>query len=142
MRQVILNCLINAADAIKGCKEEGNGAIVMATTLVASSTQGNDPYFLQIAIKDNGAGISPELLDTVFDPFFTTKEPGAGTGLGLSVSLALIESMGGTIRLQSVAGEGTTVLLLLPLAAAATGPGVFLQENNDEGVDPPGGQKC
>ncbi len=143
IRQVIFNCLINAADAIKGCKEEGGGSIIMATTLVVSSKQGDDPLLLQIAIKDNGVGISPELLDTVFDPFFTTKEPGAGTGLGLSVSLALIESMGGTIRLQSVAGEGTTVLLMLPLAAgAASGPGVVLQENNDECVDPPGGQKC
>ncbi len=143
LRQVILNCLINAADAIKGCKEDGGGAIVMVTTLVASSKQGDDTVLLQIAIKDNGAGISPELLDTVFDPFFTTKEPGAGTGLGLSVSLALIESMGGTIRLQSVAGEGTTVLLLLPLAVgAASGPGVFFQENYDECVDHPGGQKC
>jgi signal transduction histidine kinase len=74
---------------------------------------------LQIAIQDNGEGIPQGLLDTVFDPFFTTKEPGAGTGLGLSVSLALIESMGGTIRLQSVAGKGTTVQLLLPLAENA-----------------------
>ena len=53
----------------------------------------------------------------VFDPFFTTKEPGAGTGLGLSVSLALIESMGGRMEIQSKEGEGTTVLVLLPFAA-------------------------
>jgi two-component system NtrC family sensor kinase len=143
VRQVILNCLINAADAIKGCREDGSGAIVMATALVAPSKQKNDLLLLQIAIEDNGAGVNPELLDTVFDPFFTTKEPGAGTGLGLSVSLALLESMGGTIRLQSVEGEGTTVLLLLPLAAeAAAGSAAFLPENNDGCVDPPGGQQC
>lgn len=143
VRQVILNCLINAADAIKGCREEGSGAIAMATSLVASSGQGNDPLLLQIAIKDNGTGMGPELLDTVFDPFFTTKEPGAGTGLGLSVSLALIESMSGTIRLQSVAEEGTTVLLLLPLAAeTSTGSVASLPENNDGCVVPPGGQLC
>lgn len=142
VRQVILNCLINAADAIKGSREEGGGAIALATSCVAPLVQENGPLRLQVAITDNGAGIRPELLDTVFDPFFTTKEPGAGTGLGLSVSLALIESMGGTIRLQSVAGSGTTVLLLLPLAAADAGSGASLPENNDGCVDPPGGQQC
>ena len=144
LRQVLLNCLINAADAIKGCKATDEGAIFMATSLVAPSVSGIDPLLLQVAIQDNGEGMSPELLDTVFDPFFTTKEPGSGTGLGLSVSLALIESMGGKIRLQSVAGEGTTVLLLLPLVEAevASGSGASLRENNDRCVNPQGEQKC
>ncbi|MBV5317007.1 MAG: PAS domain-containing sensor histidine kinase, partial [Desulfobulbaceae bacterium] len=114
-----LNCLINAADAIKACKAKGAGAIVLKTALVALSQPEKQSTMLQLSIKDNGEGIPQGLLDTVFDPFFTTKEPGAGTGLGLSVSLALIESMGGTIRLQSVAGKGTTVQLLLPLAENA-----------------------
>jgi signal transduction histidine kinase len=116
---VILNCLINAADAIKACKAKGEGSIALATALVAPSQPENQTTMLQIAIQDNGEGIPQGLLDTVFDPFFTTKEPGAGTGLGLSVSLALIESMGGTIHLESVAGKGTTVQLLLPLAENA-----------------------
>jgi hypothetical protein len=143
LRQVILNCLINAADAIKGCREEGSGAIAMATSSVASSLPEADPLLLQIAIKDNGGGMSPELLCTVFDPFFTTKEPGAGTGLGLSVSLALVESMGGTIRLQSGVGKGTTVLLVLPLATeAAGGSGDSLPGIIEGCVEPPGRQQC
>jgi two-component system, NtrC family, sensor kinase len=118
LRQVILNCLINASDAIKTSKNRDEGIIFLETALVVPSQPENGPLMLQIAIQDNGEGIPPELIDTVFDPFFTTKEPGAGTGLGLSVSLALVESMGGTIRIESGAGEGATVRLLLPLAAA------------------------
>ena len=118
LRQVILNCLINASDAIKTSKNRDEGIIFLETALVVPSQPENAPLMLQIAIQDNGEGIPPELIDTVFDPFFTTKEPGAGTGLGLSVSLALVESMGGTIRIESGAGEGATVRLLLPLAAA------------------------
>jgi signal transduction histidine kinase len=143
LRQVILNCLINAADAIKACRVKGEGAIFMATSLAAHFVQDNDPLLLQIAIQDNGEGMSPELLETAFDPFFTTKEPGSGTGLGLSVSLALIESMGGSIRLQSAAGEGTTVLLLLPLVAeTAVGAGASVKEDAGGYVDAPEGNQC
>lgn len=116
LRQVILNCLINGSDAIKACRAKGEGRIVLATALVAPLQPENDSAKLQLSLQDNGEGIPPELIDTVFDPFFTTKEPGAGTGLGLSVSLALVESMGGTLRLESIVGEGTTILILLPLA--------------------------
>lgn len=118
LRQVILNCLLNAADAIKVCRAKGAGAIILETALVALPQPEKQSTMFQLSIKDNGEGIPLGLLDTVFDPFFTTKEPGAGTGLGLSVSLALVESMGGTIRMESVAGKGATAQLLLPLAEA------------------------
>ena len=116
LRQVLLNCLLNGADSIKACR--GEGVISLTTELIAPDGPEPGAAMIQIAIDDNGEGIPAELLDAVFDPFFTTKEPGYGTGLGLSVSLALIEAMGGTIRLESVAGTGTTVRLLLPLAGA------------------------
>lgn len=143
LRQVILNCILNAADAIKVCQEKGDGAISLATSLVTSSQPGNASSLLQLTIEDNGAGISLELLNTVFDPFFTTKEPGAGTGLGLSVSLALIESMGGKMHLQSVTGEGTTVQLLLPLvteSASASEESIKKDKNGD--IDSSGVQAC
>ena len=143
LRQVILNCLINAADAIKVDQENGEGAISLSTVLATPATYSNEPLLLQITIQDNGTGMSPGLLDTIFDPFFTTKEPGAGTGLGLSVSLALIESMGGTIRLQSIAGEGATVQLLMPLAIEpASASEASLRINNGGDNDSPGWQAC
>ncbi len=143
LRQVILNCLINASDAIKVCKKKGEGTIFLTTSLAVPFTPGDNPYLLQIAIEDNGEGVSPELLDTVFDPFFTTKEPGSGTGLGLSVSLALIESMGGSIRLQSEVGAGTIVQLLLPLEKeVAIGSDVFFQDKDSGSVHSSGEQRC
>ena len=114
LRQVLLNCLLNAADAIKAKGARDDGRIVIQTVLEESE---NDTLYLRVDISDNGAGIVPELLDTVFDPFFTTKEPGSGTGLGLAVSLLMIESMGGRIQLQSELGHGTTIQLFVPLTA-------------------------
>ena len=114
LRQVFLNCVLNAADAIKASDNRGCGVIAIASDVHPSKEKGRD--MLRITLSDNGTGIPSELLDMVFDPFFTTKEPGAGTGLGLSVSLTLIEAMGGRMEMLSANGEGTTVLVLLPLA--------------------------
>lgn len=111
LRQVFLNLMINAADAvnaaghapgrleIRTCSAEGRGGRAM----------------LEIQFVDNGPGIAPQHLDSIFDPFFTTKEPGRGTGLGLSVSIMLVESMGGSMAVDSRPGDGTVVRVLLPV---------------------------
>ena len=63
---------------------------------------------------DTGHGIPPEALSRVFDPFFTTKPVGKGSGLGLSVSLGIVQKWGGTILADSTAGQGATFLVVLP----------------------------
>ncbi len=63
---------------------------------------------------DNGPGVDSDHLDTVFDPFFTTKETGKGTGLGLYVSYTIIESFGGSIRLDNCEPAGAEIVILLP----------------------------
>ena len=70
---------------------------------------------------DNGKGIPAEELSQIFDPFYTTKEPGKGTGLGLSVCYRIIEEAAGQIRAESIEGEGTTVIVLLPLEPGERG---------------------
>jgi len=64
-----------------------------------------------IDIKDTGEGINKKDLEQIFDPFFTTKEPGKGTGLGLFIVKQIVERNGGSIRVESEPGKGTTFSL-------------------------------
>jgi two-component system NtrC family sensor kinase len=103
LTQVVLNLVVNAGDATGG---EG-------TVEVSAVATGKE---VVLAIADDGPGIPEDVRAKIFDPFFTTKEPGAGTGLGLSVSLAIIEGMGGTIRLAEPA-RGARFEIVLPAAS-------------------------
>ena len=117
LRQVCLNLLLNAADAIGSGEHSKNGEILISTLVLKKDHQraiaGKDT--LEIIIHDNGPGISAENLQNIFDPFFTTKEPGKGTGLGLSVSFMIIEKMGGSLQAASKIGLGTDLIICLPL---------------------------
>jgi signal transduction histidine kinase len=117
LRQVFLNLIINAADAIS---VEADSTAAKLRIITALETDGepneNKPSAaLKILFVDNGAGIDEKNLDNIFDPFFTTKDPGRGTGLGLSVSFMIVESMGGTMTATSEAGRGATMKISLPL---------------------------
>ena len=122
LRQVFLNLMLNAADAIDSYPSSDNGRLIIRS----SNAQGDslkeidaDPVqkWLKIEVSDNGLGIDAEHLGNIFDPFFTTKEPGKGTGLGLSVCFMIVESIGGRITAISDQGMGTTMILSLPLVA-------------------------
>ncbi len=114
LRQILLNCLLNAVDSLEGLK--GNGKVIVST---ANSADDATSDMLYISIKDNGTGIALEHLDNVFDPFFTTKEPGQGTGLGLFVCHTIIERLGGSIVIGNnpVGENGSEVVITLPLCA-------------------------
>jgi len=71
--------------------------------------------FRTLEFADNGPGMSEENLSNIFDPFFTTKDPGRGTGLGLSVSFMIVESLGGKMTGNSELGKGTTLVISLPI---------------------------
>lgn len=118
LRQVLLNLLINAADAIVPQTDPGQGRIRIHTRNRpnAERTGGDD---LLIRVTDNGQGIAAADLDNIFDPFYTTKEPGKGTGLGLAVSFMIVEKAGGTITAESEPGRGTTIAIRVPVAGAA-----------------------
>jgi signal transduction histidine kinase len=117
VRQVLLNCAVNAADAIHEQQSDGQGMIVARTRNVpADSAQEIPEKWLVIELQDNGAGIHEEHLPTLFDPFFTTKDAGKGTGLGLSVCYMIIKEMGGTIEAVGHPGQGATITIRLPSA--------------------------
>ncbi len=109
----ILNLCINGRDAMP------EGGIVALSTRNETVRASSDPNlkpgdYAVIAIRDTGTGIPPEILGRVFEPFFTTKGVGQGTGLGLAMVFGLVQQSGGTIRIESEVGHGTTVLLYLP----------------------------
>jgi signal transduction histidine kinase len=99
--QVLTNLLVNAGQAIVE-----NGKIAVKSSM--------NNGFVEIAITDNGSGISKENLTQLFDPFFTTKPEGEGTGLGLSISFNIIREHGGEILVNSELGVGTCFTIRLP----------------------------
>ena len=115
LRQVFLNVLLNAADAIHCINDERDGRIIVSTG-IASFPGGSRKSCLRIVFRDNGSGIDPQQLQNIFDPFYTTKEPGKGTGLGLSVSYMIVEMLGGTITAVSEADQGAAFTIDLPLS--------------------------
>ena len=126
LRQVFLNLIINAADAIASNRSTHNDNGRIAITSAVQPVDGGPGQngrsrqpMLTIEVSDNGPGIAEENLSNIFDPFFTTKEPGKGTGLGLSVSFMIIEGVGGRITAESRDGQGTVMTLTLPLAEDA-----------------------
>ncbi len=112
MGQVFLNLILNAMEAMPG-----GGEIRFITRLLPKGQGGQ----VQVVVADNGPGIAEEDLPSVLDPFFTTKD--AGTGLGLPLSLGLVEGHGGSLDLDSRLGQGTRVVITLPLSRAGKGEG-------------------
>lgn len=111
LRQVFMNLLLNALQATPA------GGTVSLTTQTLRGQGGKE--YCRVAIRDTGAGISPEHKEQIFDPFFTTKD--SGTGLGLFIAHQIVVEHGGYIDVESVVGKGTSFYVYLPYAQA---PGV------------------
>jgi signal transduction histidine kinase len=111
----IINLAINARDAMPD-----GGVLTIATRNLTVEAGGNFPAgdYVAVRVSDTGTGMEPDVLARVFEPFFTTKEPGRGSGLGLSQVHGLATQSGGDVRIESRLGEGTSVTLILPRAAA------------------------
>lgn len=107
----LLNMAINARDAMPG-----GGTLTIATREehVRSDPELPDGDYLELRVIDTGTGMSPDVAERAFDPFFTTKEVGQGTGLGLSMVYGIARQSGGTARIESTPGLGTTISVLLP----------------------------
>ncbi len=119
LRQVLVNCLLNAEDALLA--EDAFQKSGRIEVLCENWSDPNGLPALRVAVRDNGPGIAAEYVAEVFEPFFTTKEPGKGTGLGLSVSYGLIAGFGGDMGAVSQPGEGAEIWFSLPLLAEDSG---------------------
>jgi signal transduction histidine kinase len=116
MQQVILNLVVNARDAMPaGGKLALETAEVNVDAATARHFHGLRPgRCVRLRVEDTGCGMSPEALAHAFEPFFTTKQKSKGTGLGLAMVYGIVTQSGGGISLESVAGKGTRVTILLP----------------------------
>ena len=110
LEQVILNLVLNARDAMP------DGGRLR----VSVSVNAMDGHSL-LTVTDTGTGMDDATLARIFEPFFTTKALGSGTGLGLSVVYGVITQAGGSVRVESAPGHGTTMHITLPLSTAALG---------------------
>ena len=103
LAQVVLNLLLNAADAIGG-----EGTIVLDVS--------REEEWVRLVVQDTGPGIPPEILGHLFEPFVTSKPTGEGTGLGLAVCHTLVGKLGGTLEASNPPEGGARFTVLLPLA--------------------------
>lgn len=113
IRQILLNLLINAAEAM-----DGNGGNIWIDTNHVHVRNRNERKvepgdYIEIRIRDDGQGMSPEIQARIFDAFYTTKP--SGTGIGLSSVGRIMTGHGGSVKVESEVGVGTTFTLLFPL---------------------------
>jgi signal transduction histidine kinase len=108
MEQVLVNVLVNAMDALPN-----GGEIVFTSSLIRNRPFDKDVRAVLLTIKDNGMGIAKDQLKHIFDPFYSTKDD--GTGLGLPISLGIVENHGGKIHIDSKQGQGTSVIIEWPI---------------------------
>jgi C4-dicarboxylate-specific signal transduction histidine kinase len=104
--QVLLNLLVNAADAIESAQPRRPARIILRARPCAGG--------VCLEVEDNGPGIPPEVMPRLFEPFFTTKPPGKGTGLGLALSREYIGRTGGSLVAENCPGGGARFVIQLP----------------------------
>jgi len=124
--RVFLNMVSNACYATDEKRRSGADADGERyfPTLWLATRRGAE--HIEVRIKDNGMGMPDDIIDKIFNPFFTTKPTDQGTGLGLAISSDIVRQHGGNIRVESEPGEGTEMIIELPLeppAAALAGAG-------------------
>ena len=120
--QIVVNLVVNARDAVGagGTIEVVTSAIELVAPLRSA---GAEPVpagrYVCIEVRDNGAGMSPDVLSRMFEPFFTTKPQGKGTGLGLATVFGIVKQARGGVAVDSAPGRGTVFRIYLPQAAPA-----------------------
>jgi hypothetical protein len=132
--QVLINLVVNARDALAhGGRieiETENCDLEAGPELHPDARPGRA---VVLTVRDNGAGMTPDVVQRVFEPFFTTKKTGAGTGLGLSMVYGIVRQSGGHVEVRSEPGAGSEFRVFLP-AASPSGPEAVPVPAGDESL--------
>jgi PAS domain S-box-containing protein len=117
VHQILMNLCTNAAQAMEA--EGGILEVSLKNVVIDGSSQTDKMIlkpgeYVEIKVSDTGAGISPDIIESIFDPYFTTKGPGEGTGMGLALVHGIVESYGGKITVDSKPGVATVFTIYLP----------------------------
>ena len=121
-QSALLNLVVNARDAMG----DGGWLTIFMDKVMLTEASYAPPYDVQpgeyvvLGVSDTGCGMTPEVQGRAIEPFFTTKDAGSGSGLGLSQCFGFARQSGGTLRIESLTGKGTTIRLLLPAAVSNT----------------------
>jgi two-component system NtrC family sensor kinase len=110
--QIFSNILLNAFQAL-----EGTGEILIS----ANHLNEDQEQWLEIVITDNGPGMPYEVQEHIFEPFYSTRQHSDSTGLGLYIAKSIVESLGGTIEVQSIPKHGTSFTIRLPISEEEVG---------------------
>lgn len=111
LEQIFVNLLINARDAIEEKAAKGESEDIVKEIFVRTNLKDG---MVNVEVEDTGVGIPRPILDKIFEPFFTTKNVNKGTGLGLSISYGIVQDYGGTIKVVTQEGEGSTFIVRFP----------------------------
>ncbi len=125
LESALLNIAINARDAMPGggvMRFQAQACVPEASEAVGEGQAGasRPDGFVKIAVSDTGSGMSDEVRERAFEPFYTTKAAGRGTGLGLSTVYGFVKQSRGSISIESAAGAGTVIAMVLPCAPASS----------------------
>ncbi|MEM8686047.1 MAG: PAS-domain containing protein [Pseudomonadota bacterium] len=126
LNQIFINLIVNAEQALRGWSGPKRVKIVSRY-----DTARND---VVVKIHDSGPGIPENVRSRIFEPFFTTKEVGEGTGIGLAFCHRIVETHGGSIRVECKPGQGTAFFVRLPASSR-------LDESADKALEKPGQEK-
>ena len=140
IQQILLNLVTNAGDAMaqrngtenaSSCIEVRTATVAVDETLTRQLPDLNSGRYARLTVSDDGPGMDAETQDRIFEPFFTTKGASGGTGLGLAMVYGIVSDHGGTVRLQSEEGVGTTFTVFLPMPDSSDASGAEAQSGDD-----------